>query len=628
MRRSGNWRRICPCLFLSLAGLLGTSAVAATTAPAPQTLETYVRGEIKTALDALATSGDAAAAEKQLDGLFRLVIAHASDKQLDLFRDTDFALRLARQLTQVPDDHRQPLAQYLHANDELAHTLVFLIHEKQSARSVYALLDTLRQQRGDKLGKYPTLAAAICVVHDRPLQRSINENQVTAPDPVDIFDFYSTNENSMLFGIRNVPAELLIYVVDTTATLDEMRWALGKYARDNKVGLLFFQIQYDYKAFTKGSEKKVTAAGNYSLPNILKYGGVCVDQAYFATAVGKSIGVPTAFAVGASSTVGHAWVGYLAAQGREAAWNFDVGRYQAYRGVKGEVLDPQTRHRMPDSFLALTSELVSTKPRDRQLAVALTDAAHRLISLEKSGAELAPPEVPFALPAASSTGSAGTALPRTPTCPMAQELLRLALVGNPAYAPAMLAVRDLAQDGKLTPDQKRFWYKAILQLCGKKYPDFALATLTPMIATVESPKEQDQLWNTALELFKQRSDLAAEIRMNQAHLWEQQKQPAKAMACYQDVIDRYCNAGPFVLKALLAAEELLRDAGKGEFVIGTYESTWKKCDKPEGMAGEFMVQSNWYRVGALLADRLSTAGKTDRAAAVQAQLDAVTAPRK
>lgn len=112
--------------------------------------------------------------------------------------------------------------------------------------------------------------------------------------------------------------------------------------------------------------------------------------------------------------------------------------------------------------------------------------------------------------------------------------------------------------------------------------------------------------------------------MNQAHLWEEQKQPAKALACYQDIIDRYCNAGPFVLDALRAAEKLLQDAGKGGFVIGTYESTWKKCEKSDSMAGEFMVQSNWYRVGALLAERLTAAGKTDRATAVQAQLDAVS----
>ena len=39
----------------------------------------------------------------------------------------------------------------------------------------------------------------------------------------------------------------------------------------------------------------------------------------------------------------------------------------------------------------------------------------------------------------------------------------------------LMLLRDLAQGGKLSPDQKRFWYKAILQLCGKKYPDFALA---------------------------------------------------------------------------------------------------------------------------------------------------------
>lgn len=82
----------------------------------------------------------------------------------------------------------------------------------------------------------------------------------------------------MFFGVRNVPAELLAWVVDTTAAIEEMQWALAKYRGDPAVGSRFFDIEYDYAAFKTGATKKVTEAG-FNLPNILKHGGVCADQA-------------------------------------------------------------------------------------------------------------------------------------------------------------------------------------------------------------------------------------------------------------------------------------------------------------------------------------------------------------
>src|SRR5205807_3987797 len=121
------------------------------------------------------------------------------------------------------------------------------------------------------------------VVHhgDKPLERHINENTAKGADPIEIFDYYVKNESRMYFGIRNVPAELLAYVVDTTASVEEMGWALQKYAGDKEVGKRFFDVKYDYDNFRKGTPKKITTLG-FTLPNILKYGGVCADQAYFA----------------------------------------------------------------------------------------------------------------------------------------------------------------------------------------------------------------------------------------------------------------------------------------------------------------------------------------------------------
>jgi hypothetical protein len=203
------------------------------------------------------------------------------------------------------------------------------------------------------------------------------------------------------------------------------------------------------------------------------------------------------------------------------------------------------------------------------------------------------------------------------------ELLEAALNQNRAYPRAWFAVRELAKEGKLTLAEKKRWSDVLLRLCGAKYPDFAMAVLTPMIQTMDDTSEQNALWNAAFKMFEKRADLAAEIRMGQARMWEAKGETAKAGQCYMDVIERYANAGPFVIGALAGAEKLL--AEKPEKVVILYEQTWARIKKPQEVAGEFMQQSNWYRVGTMLAGKLREAGEMKKAEGVTAQLGVVAA---
>jgi len=79
--------------------------------------------------------------------------------------------------------------------------------------AVYDLFDKLRTQRPDQMDAYANLVASICVVHDEPLKRNVNENKVTAPDPIAIFDYYVANEKSMAFGyLANLVATIPTWI--------------------------------------------------------------------------------------------------------------------------------------------------------------------------------------------------------------------------------------------------------------------------------------------------------------------------------------------------------------------------------------------------------------------------------
>lgn len=591
--------------------------------PAAKDVETAlaarIRTDIQEALKQLQDSGGFDAARKSLQASFDQVIAYADPADRALFRDAAFADRLVEFVAQADPATRSATLRFLLENQDLAGELVFLVKKEDKPAGVFATLARLREKREKSLNAYANLAAAICVVHDQPMVRRINENAATSADPVAIFDYYVANEQRLLFGVKEVPPELLVYVVDTTASIQEMSWALQKYAGDRNVGARFFDVDYDYDNYSEGKPKKVDAAG-WNLPNILKYGGVCADQAYFAMTVGKAIGVPTTYTTGQSSEVGHAWVGFLQSDGKNAWWNFNTGRYEAYQGVRGNVEDPQTRKAIPDSYISLLADFVDAKEADRQAVIAMTDAAKRLIQRQRTskaetGLKLPPPALPEGVSVVERCKSAND---------YALTLLEIGLSACPGCAEGWFTVRGLAKEGQLTLADKKKWAGVLDRLCGQRYPDFYLAVLTPMIETVDDVKEQNNLWNAAFKAFQQRMDLAAAVRMEQAGMWMKHDDAAKAGQCYEDVIGRYANAGPFVIGALAKAEDILRKAKEGPRLLALYQRAWSQMKPPKDMAGMFATQSNWYRVGKMYADRLAEAGQANEAAKVRGTLTAAT----
>jgi hypothetical protein len=92
--------------------------------------------------------------------------------------------------------------------------------------------------------------------------------------------------------------------------------------------------------------------GTYRLVDIGKAGGICSDQAFFVSQVGKAHGIPTVLLLGQGTSGGHAWVGYADGPG---AWNLEVGRYREHKYVAGSTWDPQTWRRITDAQLKFTA---------------------------------------------------------------------------------------------------------------------------------------------------------------------------------------------------------------------------------------------------------------------------------
>src|SRR5262249_4854612 len=154
---------------------------------------------------------------------------------------------------------------------------------------------------------------------------------------VDAFNYWVRLDraNVTLHRLKRLPAGELKFVVDTVTPFAELTWAQANAAPPlAELDKTYSAIKYRQDRLQAGVFQWV--GPDYKLATILSAGGICVDQAYYATNAGKARGVPTLLFRGAGLDGRHAWFGYLSATG----WKLDVGRYAEQKFVVGLAYDP------------------------------------------------------------------------------------------------------------------------------------------------------------------------------------------------------------------------------------------------------------------------------------------------
>lgn len=603
--------RCLVCITIFLGGVLTVTATAQTQRTTREDADFVqtIRQSIQNTLDGISNPSDFARARTELTGIFDQVIAYAPLTASGSLRDAALALRLVDNLQFHTADERIGMLQYLQASPRLASALMFLIQPEDDRERLFSVLSGLKRDRRDQLEEFAPLTAAICVVHDKPAPHPRHGRVGVEPTP--LFDHFASNAKAMEFEPRTLAPELMVFVVDVPVGVSELRWALEKYKGDRMIGRHYHAVPYDINHFRRGAPKRIDQHP-YILPNLLTYGGVCSDQAFFASHIAKAVGIPSVIISGRGGGIGHCWVGYLVKTRRGAEWNFKEGCYPEYEDVRGTVMHPQTGLGLSHGDIALLAEFVSRSSEERELAIALTDAATRLGEIARTRTAW-PPPAPASLPNLMRRGTG---------VEDRLALLEAAVNACPPHRGAWLAVIDLAQEGELDAKARHRWALALDRVAGRNYPDFSFAMLVPMIRAEEDIAEQDRLWNWAFGTFRSRPDLAGAIRLEQAEMWERTGKPAEAWKAYQEVVNRYINDSPVVRDALFASERLLRSENKTSEIVPLYANAFRRV-KPAGrVAAQFRVATNWYRIGTEYVRVLKEFGRDREAEAVLTQLNA------
>jgi hypothetical protein len=253
------------------------------------------------------------------------------------------------------------LQRFALASPEFSEQVFTLLSPLDQPSMVMSILAGLWLRNPAEFKEYANLALAIAVVYDVPPPPDWPHGQVSPQalsrkllPPVEVFAFFvnADKTGATLEHLRTLPASELKFVVDTAAMFDEMAWAQKNVQTPvNLLAKVYDVIRYRRDRIENGALR--WPQPTYRLTDILQAGGICVDQAYFASMVGKAKGVPTLLFRGAGLDGRHAWFGFLDSNGR---WQLDCGRYADQKFVAGVAYDPQTWTNISDHELTFLAE--------------------------------------------------------------------------------------------------------------------------------------------------------------------------------------------------------------------------------------------------------------------------------
>lgn len=268
----------------------------------------------------------------------------------------------------LADRTGEKLATEMLLDEKMLRTFLGALEEYDFAPTALARLRELYETNSDAFREYFSLAVALALVwdqapppswpHNQVDQRKVPLDQSSVPER---FVFWrEANSGGRLYNdLRNMPPEELKFLVDAPLAFSEFEWA-QKETRFPKASFerAFSSIKYDLPRLNQ--QLYDWPHESYTLAEIKKHGGICVDQAYFAMISGKARGLPTLFFVGQGSDGGHAWFGYLKGPGR---WELDCGRYENQNYAVGQAIDPQSWMPISDHELKFLAASFRKTPR-------------------------------------------------------------------------------------------------------------------------------------------------------------------------------------------------------------------------------------------------------------------------
>ena len=424
---------------------------------------------------------------------------------------------------------------------------LFLAIDPQTDDVVRALqiFQTLKETFPEQIVPYANLAIAIAVTWDQPqhiyhYSGHQRRAKATMPDgltdEIDNFRYFLETEPVMQGRAQWLPWEFLVHVVNHRTPREERNWALQHYLAGRVMfGKCYQDVPYDYLMLESQSQHARMNDHPYTLANLRTYGGVCALQGDFASRVGQSLGVPSAY-VGGESAYGdlHAWVMWVeikAVTPKSIVFSLEShGRYRGDRYYVGTLRDPKSGRQITDRQLELRLHTVGSDPVAKRHAD-LVMAAYPLL---QDQLEL-------------NTSDRFDYLRRT---------VELCLGHDQAWQ----ALADMATLDEVKQKHRKQMTRILDQLFRTfaNFPDFTWTIFDDLIQFEDRLKERIKLYERLTILYQaaQRPDLACEARLRLSDLLVEDGRELEAVDGLAATIYAFVDEGRYVPRMLDRIESI------------------------------------------------------------------------
>ncbi|MBK1833043.1 transglutaminase-like domain-containing protein [Roseibacillus ishigakijimensis] len=159
--------------------------------------------------------------------------------------------------------------------------------------------------------QYAPLALALALIYDQPGSvRTSSDHTYQSLDRDERYRYFvkASEGNDLDTSCARMTPRELVRVVDLKISRFEIDWSLKKMRESRKNwGSTYGEVEYLMERAVNGENPY----DYYILPEILEKGGICHDQANFASESGKARGIPAVYVHGTGNRGAHAWVEYM-----------------------------------------------------------------------------------------------------------------------------------------------------------------------------------------------------------------------------------------------------------------------------------------------------------------------------
>lgn len=585
-------------------------------------------------LDELRRCGPGAARRQLAKRLERVALARLACGRLGemaALSDLVYALRACEALELLEQDAAgRELAGWLLARREISRRLFRAISEVPEPAEALARFRRLHAADAGAVEAYPDLAVAFATV--QPLRHYRRQ-----PAPADLlasFRYYTEGNRVFRYDLKTLPYELSRYLADTQLSLAERRWVQQKYGPQRDLSAAYFDVDYDHPHFEQGKPQRM-ASVPYTLANLSRLGGICLDQAYYASEVCKALGVPAAIVFGRGGAgVSHAWFARLrvARRGRSPEWTSRTGRYQANLYYVGIVKAPASGEKILDSELMLLGSAVRLPLHRREETDAAVELARR-VDAARDGpakADLAPLEQLAKVYRARLAEPAATAaMPRLSTGWIArrrkldlllvEDLIAASISRNLAHRPAWQFLLKLRQADRLPADRLNRFFTTLIHKTGQRYPEFSCQMILRIAPTIPDGAHRQRIYERALTVYGRRPDLTGRLLIALGDDCRDRGRKDEALRAYRRAAEQTVQLAEIVVKAARRAETILLASGRRDEAIEMYRRLFARAE-PLKLAEFFRAQTSHYQLGLRLAALLEAGGRKQDAKQVLAKI--------